>query len=638
MWDDNLNEEQKNAASFHGSNGCLLAGPGTGKTYCLTRRVMYLIEELNISPSNISVLTFTRAAAAELSRRVKEELGDTNTFPKISTLHSFALKLILDNQSKTRLPQPIRIADDFEEELIVDELKIILDIEKKEVRTLLNKLSADWGRLKADEDDYEFPDPRFLGAWYEHRDIYGYTLRSELVYQLKNALAEEDFRFLPKIEYLLVDEYQDLNPCDLAVIKLLVGYGAELFSAGDDDQSIYGFRFANPQGIRKFLDVYTPSEYLKLKECMRCDKKILDLSLFVANQDHNRIPKELSYTGDAEDGEVNIIRFKGQRQEALGIATICGHLINHKEIKPSEILILLRSDRYGVFSSVIQESFERKGIPVALASNPLAALETEEGRFFVCILQLLINPEDNLAWRVILKIRKNKIGTETFKTLYEIAIGNSLNFYGSLQLVSKNPELIKMKGKLLKQELEDINDILSHINMESIKNLDSFIETLADDLIHDEEIKKDVKSIFNNVIQSSNEKMKLKDLLKALNVSISNEQDLDDQKVAIMTMHQAKGLTADAVFIVAAEDEYIPGKSEEREQILDSMRLLYVSLTRARHYLYITHCKVRTGNQTHTGSNPNVKWRRLSRFLRQPIFTSQSWESYIEQNNELIDS
>lgn len=634
MWDDNLNDKQKIAASFYGSNGCLLAGPGTGKTYCLTRRVMYLIEELNTSPSNISVLTFTRAAAAELSKRVKDELGDIDPFPKISTLHSFALKLILDNPSKTRLPQPIRIADDFEEEIIVDELKLILGIEKKDVKYLLNQLSADWGRLKADEDDYEFPDPRFLGAWNLHREIYGYTLRSELVYQLKNALREEDFRFMPKIEYLLVDEYQDLNPCDLFVIKLLVDYGAELFGAGDDDQSIYGFRFANPEGIRKFLSVYTPSEYLKLQECMRCDKKILDLSLFVANQDPNRIPKDLDCLGSAEDGEVNIIHFKGQRHEADGIATICDNLINNENITPSEILILLRSDRYGVFSKVIIQSLKNKGIPVSLASNPLAPLETDEGRFFIGILQLLINLEDNLAWRVLLKIRENNIGTETFKSLYQIASDNSLNFYETLQLVAQKPELITTKGKLIKHESEEIYDIVNSIDMNSVNNLPLFIETLAEELIPDEVIREDVKLIFNRIIQSSNDKLKLEDLLKALNVSLSkNEQDQDDQKVSIMTMHQAKGLTADAVFIVAAEDEYIPGKSSKRDEVLDSMRLLYVSLTRARHYLYITHCNMRTGSQKHTGSNPNSKMRHLSRFLRQPVFPSQSWTAFTQDNN-----
>lgn len=633
MWDDDLKDEQRIAASFHDSNGCLLAGPGTGKTYCLTRRVMYLIEELNIYPPNISVLTFTRAAAAELSQRVKDELGDLEDFPKISTLHSFALKLILDNPSKTRLPHPIRIADDFEEEIIIEELKLLLGTEKKNVKKLLNELSADWGRLKFDEDDYEFPDPRFLGAWNEHREIYGYTFRSELVYQLKNALTEEDFKFIPKIEHLLVDEYQDLNPCDLFVIKLLVDHGAELFAAGDDDQSIYGFRFANPNGIRKFLDVYTPSEYLKLKECRRCDKKILDLSLFVANQDPNRIPKNLSCQDNANEGNVNIIHFKGQRHEADGIATICDKLINHKNIDPSKILILLRSDRYGVFSNVITESLEKKGIPVELASNPLASLETKDGRFFICILELLINKEDSLAWRVLLKIRDNNIGTESFKSLYKFASDRNITFYESLDLISQTPELIKNKGKLIKNEFESIIELLNKINVDSIEDLSQFIESLANELINDEEIKKDVKAIFNELIQSSNEKIKLEDLLKALNVSISNkEQEHKNHKIAIMTMHQAKGLTADAVFIVAAEDEYIPGKATSREELLDSMRLLYVSLTRARHYLYITHCNIRTGSQTHTGRNPKNKRRQLSRFLRQPVFPTQSWESFTKNN------
>jgi DNA helicase-2/ATP-dependent DNA helicase PcrA len=636
-WDDYLNDGQKAAASFYGSHGRLLAGPGTGKTFSLTRRVMFLIEELNVEPSQISVLTFTRAAASELSKRTKKELvGETDSFPNISTLHSFSLKLILANPSKTRLPQPIRIADDYEENIIIEELKIILGIDKNEVKRLLSKLSADWGRLKLDDDDYEFPDPRFIGAWQEHRNIYGYTLRSELVYQLKGALNEGDFSFIPPIQYLLVDEYQDLNPCDLAVIKHLVDYGSELFCAGDDDQSIYGFRYANPAGIRKFLDVYSPAEDLKLQECMRCDDKILQLSLFVANQDHERITKELHCIEKANDGEVHILRFDGQRKEADGIADICEFLIEQKNVKPSEILILLRSDRHGVFSKVIQESFINKNVPVSIAINPMAPLETNEGRFFIGILQLLINPADSLAWRTLLKIRNNNIGTETFKKLYKISSENSLNFYETLQLINETPDLIdKGKGSLIQNELDEIDHILKEINLEEDENLSLFIEKLSDSLIHDDETREAVKLIFTKIIDESPKKLDLEDLLRSLNVSLwKKEQEQDDQKVSIMTMHQAKGLTAEAVFVAASEDEYIPGNFDNREEMLDSMRLLYVSLTRAKHYLFITHCQRRTLAQMHTGRNPNTPRRTLTRFLRQNVFPTQNGEIFIENIND----
>lgn len=169
-------------------------GTGTGKTRCLVKHVCFLIEERNINPNSIFVLTFTRAAAYELKRRIQAEGGDT-CVPRISTLHSFALRQLLRNSSRlTLLPQPFRIADDWEERNIIQEdLKSMLKLEKvNEVAELLKELSADWQKLTADQSDWgqRFPNPAFLGAWKEHRQIYGYVLRAELVYQLKLALEQ----------------------------------------------------------------------------------------------------------------------------------------------------------------------------------------------------------------------------------------------------------------------------------------------------------------------------------------------------------------------------------------------------------------------------------------------------------------
>ncbi|MCC7571426.1 ATP-dependent helicase [Candidatus Micrarchaeota archaeon] len=634
-WDSNLNDEQSTAASFNGKHCRLLAGPGTGKTLSLTRRIMYLIEELGVNPSYITALTFTRAAAGELNQRVKYELGDIELFPSISTLHSFALKLILLNPAKTRLPQPIRIADDYEENEIVEEIKSLLNLQKRDVERLFNELSADFSRLKPDDKDWEdnFHNPQFLGAWLQHRDIYGYTLRSELVYQLKGALIEEDFEFIPPIKYLLVDEYQDLNPCDLAVIKHLTDYDrAELFGAGDDDQSIYGFRYANREGIRKLPEEFTPSQKLDLKQCMRCDKNILNFSQFIADIDPDRIPKEVYCRENAGDGEVKILSFRGQRLEADGIASICKYLIDENGVEPSKILILLRYDRNRVFSEVLKESLEQKHISVNIGSNPLAPLESNEGRIFICILQLLVNPEDSLAWRILLKLRDNNIGVETFKKIYRIASENGITFYESIKYIIGNPEVFTSKRNAIEIEITEITNILEEINTDEIMDLSDFIETLAERLINSEEIRNEVILLLSKVIETSDKKLNLKELLKSLNIAFSSlEQDIVEQKVSIMTMHQAKGLTADVVFIAAAEDEIIPGRAVGQEQRGDELRLLYVSITRAKHYLFMTYCNRRTGTQKYTGINTGNPRRRLSRFLSISNISPMPGESYINQ-------
>ena len=181
----------------------------------------------------------------------------------------------------------------------------------KDIKHRFSLLSADWQQLAADSDSWEqqFPDPRFLGAWRQHRTVYGYTLRDELVYQLKRSLEQTShFNLESNFLHLLVDEYQDLNRCDMAVIFELKNRNIETFAAGDDDQSIYGFRYAYPAGIRQFQDDFKPSEILRLKTCIRCDKNIIRLAKFFATLDPKRLDKPLEPREGAEEGTVHIFK------------------------------------------------------------------------------------------------------------------------------------------------------------------------------------------------------------------------------------------------------------------------------------------------------------------------------------------
>ena len=321
-WDTDLTDEQKKAASHSGCHACLLAGPGTGKTYAISRRIVYLITEAGISYKKILALTFTRAATQGLRQQILKVLDITKGKPQVSTLHSFALKQLLKNASAvTTVPRPLRIADDWEERHIIEEdIKKLLGIQNLHIiQDKFEQLSSDWQTLEAEKKDWEesHPDPAFIGAWQDHRKIFGYMLRSELVYQLKKTIEQNpDFTFEQPYEHVLVDEYQDLNSCDLAVIRKLTEAGGELFATGDDDQSIYGFRYANPEGIRRFEDDYQPCDILNLELCMRCDKKILQLGEFVANLDYKRISKALEPAPAKEEGEVHVLHFPNQVEEA----------------------------------------------------------------------------------------------------------------------------------------------------------------------------------------------------------------------------------------------------------------------------------------------------------------------------------
>lgn len=626
--EDSLLEEQKVVALHSGTHARLLAGPGTGKTLVLAYRAAYLLSEQKVPSQQIIALTFTRAAVFELRNRISKVLeGSQGDLPQVSTLHSFALRELLRNSDIIdTIPKPLRIADDWEErQIIFEDIKNILNYDIRTVREKFALLSADWQKLNADSADWEerFPDPHFLGAWRQHRHIFGYSLRSELVYQLKRAL-EQTPKFSLESDYLhlLVDEYQDLNRCDLAVIQAIKQKGVEIFGAGDDDQSIYGFRYAHPEGIRRFLLDYQPSTPLTLRTCIRCDRRIIRLALFIAKLDPARLEKPLDPRPDAGEGEIYLLNFDNQADEALGVAKICMYLISRRKYNPKEILILMRSDRNRAFSSILVGALKRQGIPVSVKVEG-TPLDTREGRILLSILRLIADSNDSLALRTLILLRENNMGKESFSAIYNLAVSDGETFAKTIYKIMADPTLVPIFGKRIAKEIADIKNVLDihrpkFDELKASPDLGSMIDAityLADDIIHNQEIKLDIISYLLSIILETDSTDHIK-LIRSISSSIEDEeQEIDAESVNIMTMHKAKGLTAKAVIIVAAEDEYIPGR-HIGEMIGDERRLLYVSLSRACHFLTITYCNERTGVQRHTGRTSGKRRRTLTRFLR----------------------
>ena len=626
-WYDDLLDGQNAAASHIGSHARLLAGPGTGKTLTMTRRVCFLVEEKNVPASEILAVTFTRAATQELRKRIEDELGEDRS-PAVSTLHSFALRQLLKNvASTTVLPQPLRLADDWEERhIILEDLKAMLRYQSiEDARERLQALASDWQTLTADEADWEkkHPDSAFLGTWREHRQIYGYTLRSELVYQLKKAMEQGRVLGLQdSIRYLLVDEYQDLNRCDLAVVQAIACRNVELFIAGDDDQSIYGFRDAHPEGIRRFNKDYPSAKNLELEICKRCDRSILEVGLFVARQDPRRIEKHIQPASDAGEGEVKILRFNNQNAEARGIAALCTHLVENCKLNPKDILILLRADRNGNISRPIREKLEEADLPVAVSTGQGSPLDTKAGRSLLAFLQLSVNCEDSLAWRALFYAWCQGVGPKAIGAVYELARSRGQTFAQTVIdahtddtiLPSRYRSRLSESISKVMMKLRDLLPVDTRGDHETCEALLEVIQPIAENIIVNCEERSAVFLKLEHVAQET-AAASIKQLVRAVGVANEEiEQELDENNINILTMHRAKGLTAEAVIVAAAEDEYIPGRACG-EKIDDERRLLYVSLTRAKHRLFITYCSRRTGQQSYTGSNHGNSARTLSQFL-----------------------
>ena len=636
-WDTGLLEEQRVAAEHVGSHARLLAGPGTGKTLTLTRHLLKLVLRDEIPPDQVLALAFTRVNSYDLNRAAREAFNPHDIpIPRISTLHSFSLYQLLRNTRLLHaLPQPLRIADDYEEHWIIrSDLGEVLHLNDREVRRKLAELSSDWHDLRLDQAPHQPADPAFMGAWLRHREVYGYTLRAELVWQLKHAMEENphDFDMGAPIRHLLVDEYQDLNQCDLAVVAAIAAMGAEIYCAGDDDQSIYSFRGAYPQGIRQFLEQFRPSTPLDLQVCFRSDKSIIQVGQYVAALDPNRLPKPIRSRDGAADGEVHLLGFRNQDDEAEGVARIAAHLLRQRAFSPSEILILLRSDHQSRYSSPIANRLTALGIPVNVRAERGGPLDEVPGRHLLALLRLANNDRDDLAWRTLLHLVRpgNGVGAITIGHVYAMAHDERARFADALYRVEQSPNIVP-RGDFISTDMAAIRDLIAplatlpQLDPGRTHDLDyrqwlfseliAVLDPLSRLVIPDEPQRQQVMGQVARAAITSGA-VTLPQLVGALTSPEDTlDQELEPACVNILSMHRAKGLSSDAVIVVAAEEELIPGDAEG-EAYSDERRLLYVSLTRARHFLVATYCSRRTGRQRHSGSNAGTSRRHLSPFLR----------------------
>jgi DNA helicase-2/ATP-dependent DNA helicase PcrA len=626
-WNDDLSPEQERFASYDTRVLRLVAGPGTGKTRVMTRRVAYLIEVGGVDPSSILALTFTRAAARELRERLEQLLGqETGERPAVYTLHAFALRQLLKQGGAPNLPHPIRIADDYDEDKVVaKEIAVLSGMTKRQVQEAFEDLGSDFETLKADEDEWlrTHPNPRFVGAWQRHREIYGYTLRGELVYALKKLLDHDpEVELEPAFGHVLADEYQDLNKCEIAVLRRLVGNGRTLFAAGDDDQSIYGFRNAFPLGLREFDKDYPDAESAELVECHRCDKAVLEMALNVARQDTERIEKDLGPLNDAAEGVVEAYVFGTANEEARGVAQICKWLKDEHGIAPGQMLILLRSNPKGACSDPFVRALADVGLEAELPSDPFAILREDAPRQVVSLLRLLDDSEDGLAWRELLELRSNGLGEGSLMAVYRFADEQGIRYYPALRAIADAPDVIdhRMRNRIA-DEVATVESILEELRaayeMPPEEGLEAVFAVVAFDT--DDQRHAVLELLLGLPVDvGADEEGTLEDVADALLSSRGAMDEVertgDEERVQLMTMHSAKGLTADAVIVASCDDELVPGDTEDRRDLDDQRRLLYVSLTRARHFLYVTYARRRGPWESNLLQLPQN--RQYTRFLR----------------------
>jgi DNA helicase-2/ATP-dependent DNA helicase PcrA len=537
-----------------------------------------------------------------------------------STIHSFAIASLLGNPGAANYPQPLRIADRWEQhEIVRPTLARRVGVTVKQIDVLFGELASNWEALTPEQDP-RIPTQtrnRFLGGWDEHRRVYGYTMLAELPNLLREALRDHDDLVGLDYDLLIVDEYQDLNACDLEVIRRLRDRGCAVLAAGDDEQSIYSFRKAAPDGIRRFRGDFPDAIEYPLSLTRRCARSIVTWARHVVEGDPDRPAGRPSLTApyDAPEGECALLSFGGHLAEARGVAQLVNHLIRDEELEPGEILVLMRGDWNGAFSSPIKAILAEMGIPVADPEVVDRALGETPNRSSLATLRLLAYPEDSLAWATLLKLEAG-IGETLTNFVYERAREMRCRFGSALLDLHANgfagaPQGPGQRAARLVARVREWGETHQAPDHTPEEGWGHWIQSIEVDEAFagfTDELSSVIGEL-DTVVEADSD---LPRFLGQIGPLGSDLAAASAGGVRFMSMTKSKGLTVDATVVIACEDNVVPrpdcSLDEER-------RLLFVAMTRSRRFLYCTWARRRTGPTARAGL-PRVQERRsVSSFL-----------------------
>lgn len=572
----------------------VLAGPGTGKSYALQRKVMRLLEE-GRDPKRILAVTFTNVAADAL----KKDLGSLGVvgadLVRARTLHSICFEILRKRQVfeiTGRIPRPLM---DFEKEFLLEDLKDEFG-GKRKVEDLLQAYESAFARQQQDEpgvlgspEDLKFKTQLLRWLDFHRAMLIGEVIPITHDYLRNNPAAPE----FDQYDFILVDEYQDLNKTEQSLIDLLARK-AELLVVGDQDQSIYSFKHAHPDGILEFPTTHAPLEDISLQICRRCPKRVVrlanELMGYFLESDH---PKRLhEFEGNA-DGDIFAAQWDTAAAESQGSAKLIKKMISDDayDIKPEEILILAPRRILGY--ALRDELRDKYGISAHTFFQE-EALDSAKSQQAYATLNYLVDPEDRVALRVILGSPTVLPGT--YKALCKMAYQLNLSPKQALALILEKKLEIARSDELLNR----YKNLEATVALLSGKLVKEIITALFDpDSPEDIEV---LLSLLNTL--NLNDETTLKDLFVDLQERIRSPEVTEDAGyVRIMSLHKSKGLTSKVVFILGSVAGLIPTIKDEKKLLennqfaeierlrSEAKRLFFVALTRTKQYLILSSFK-----------------------------------------------
>ena len=596
---NNLNEAQKEAVMYLDGPLLIVAGAGSGKTKVLTSRIAAIIKEKKAYPNQILAVTFTNKAAKEMQNRVSNILGSQATgLSWLGTFHSICAKLLRKHASAVNLNSNFTIIDTD------DQVRLIKNI------------------CKAENIDIKQLSPRFILAIIDRwknkgyhpseviinkKDIYEKTILPVYkIYQQKlTDLNSCDFGDLilhtvkilehnPNIrdiysknfKYILVDEYQDTNFIQSKWLNLLAEKNKNICCVGDDDQSIYSWRGAEIKNFLEFDQIYKDTKVIRLEQNYRSSQNILSVASDLIANNQNRVGKTL-VTRMEEGDLVQLNCFKNGKDEAIGVSDEIEKKIK-KKYSFNNIAILVRA----IFQTrEFEERFLKVGMPYRILGGT-KFYERAEIKDCVAYLRLIHQEKDDLAYERIINNPKRSIGDSTLKSIHKFAKENKLNLErASVKMLEKN--LFKPKTKIgLNSFLNSLNKWRYDLQIKKFTHV-KLLQIILDESGYSAMLKnkKDLENEnrlenIKELLSAMKEFDNLESFLEHVSLATSVDQEWDGEKINMMTMHAAKGLEFDVVFLPGWEEGLFPHQKsiEEKGQngLEEERRLAYVGITRAK--------------------------------------------------------
>ena len=641
-----LNREQRLAAETLEGPVLILAGAGSGKTRALTYRVANLIDH-GVPAWNILALTFTNKAAKEMKTRVEELVGaETANDAWISTFHSTCARILRRDIEKLGYSRSFVIYDDDDQSRALKEIYKQLNIDDAfiPIREAKSKIGDAKNRLLT-------PDEWFHQSSRDRRNsfIHDIMVTYEKTMKAMNALDFDDLllktlilfadhppvlqQYRDRFRYVLVDEYQDTNKAQYEMIRLLTAESRNLCVVGDDDQSIYGWRGADIRNILDFEKDYPDTVVIKLEQNYRSTSNILDAANQLIANNYGRKDKKL-WTEHGQGDRITVYRAADEHEESMWIAGQIRKLKN-AGMNYGDTAILYRTNAQ---SRLPEEMLMRSGIPYKVFGGQ-KFYERKEIKDILAYLRVIVNPADSISLARIINVPKRAIGDTTVQALTEAAAERGVPVYGVL---NNPPDSLGSRAKASVSGFFGMMTLLGA--MKECMELTEFVDTLIEKTGLEEQYRKEdtdeardrIGNIeeFRNSLREyaeSEENATLEGYLENVSLVTDLDRETDSRGfVTMMTLHSAKGLEFDNVFIPGMEENIFPSMRSlmEDDRLEEERRLMYVGITRARKRLFLSYASERMLYNQYSHNPPSRFMKEIPARLMDVTFSQSGPERF----------